>query len=213
MAEIDLIPHEYRRQLLYRRWFSIFVPLFLIMIVIIAFGSGELKRRNQHFITEIERLGSDIRTVMGRKTDLERLKSEEQAIQNRIEQLNQLRKGLPIRYLFLAIDRSLNGGVWFLDWSFQKVETEEQSPISTLLDAAKHTAPPAKMDPSRFNTMTIHGQALDHTALSDFVRRLTMQPLINHVRIVKTNHADDQDLGPVVGFELTLFLMDSWGDI
>jgi len=53
--------------------------------------------------------------------------------------------------------------------------------------------------------MEIRGQALDHSALSNFVRRLFVQPGIDDIRIRRTSLID-RNRADTVDFELAVVL-------
>ena len=113
--------------------------------------------------------------------------------------------------MFVTIDRALTSDdVWFLNWQFQRAGVmtgEEVRTVNTgyfvvVPDGAEQSV----SNDRRVQThMEIRGQALDHSALSGFVRRLFVQPEIDDIRIRRTSLVRSNDVD-TVNFELAVVL-------
>ena len=90
------------------------------------------------------------------------------------------------------LDRALPGPeVWLTNWKFRRAGTQvdtDQETVSTGYFIVIPSGSEAREEETwRIETqMNIQGQALDHSAISEFVLNLTRQPEIETVRIVNT---------------------------
>ena len=109
----------------------------------------------------------------------------------------------------MAVDRALkDGSVWFTSWSFLRagVEAErEKRGVNTGYFIVIPQGEGADPEPAwQIKThMEIKGQARDHAAMSDFVRRLLDQPQIGDIRVLNTRQ-HRYSLATVVDFELAV---------
>ena len=113
--------------------------------------------------------------------------------------------------MFVTVDQALTSDdVWFRNWKFERagvmvgeqVETVNTGYFVVVPEGAEQLAP----DELRIQTnMEIRGQALDHSALSSFVRRLIVQPGIDDIRIRRTSLID-RNRADTVDFELAVIL-------
>lgn len=192
MADIDLIPHDYRIGIQQRR---LVIRFGLAVLALLVCSSGALatilvtKHNVNLEITNLEQK----KTISTQQRDqLTQLQAEQKQYQQQFELLNGLRSGAAVQRIFVTIDKALDDqSVWFQHWKFQRAgsliehkEAEVQTGYIIILPADDKTAVPKAW---QIHThMTITGQALDHAALSHFVRRLLDQPEVEDVRVLKT---------------------------
>ena len=195
MADIDLIPTDYRNRIWLRGRTKLFAAGIAAMLVLTALvftamhvGTGKLKVR----ISELQQR----QAITTQQTDaMTQLNENKQALEHKLALLGSLRSGAAAPEMFTTIDRAMSDGdVWFEDWEFRRagssVEQKEETTSNgyfIILPADKNTTPAMAW---KIEThMTIKGQAKDHSALSRFVRRLYNQPEIHNIKILNTTTA------------------------
>ena len=209
MADIDLIPNDYRNWLsqktLVRRYIAVFVGLNLV-ILLAGFGLGELAKRTQ---AQVAQLKTENAITQQQQLQLQQLRDQQTEYERQWSLLRGLRAGASIDDIFTLIDRSLTAGdLWFLDWTFRRagvIVDGEQRGVETgyFIIVSDESDPHADPDLEVETHMTIHGQARDHQALSKFVKLLFEQPGIKDVNVQKTSQTDYAN-GHAVDFDMTL---------
>ena len=209
MADIDLIPNDYRNWLSQRSLIRGYVVAFIVVNLLVLFaglGFGELAKRTQ---AEAARLKSENAITQQQQLQLQQLRDQQAEYERQWSLLRGLRAGASIDDIFTLIDRSLAAGeLWFLDWTFRRagvIVDGEQRGVETgyFIIVADESDPHADPNLEVETHMTIHGQARDHQALSKFVRALFEQPGIKDVNVQKTSQTDYAN-GVAVEFDLTL---------
>lgn len=209
MADIDLIPNDYRTWLsqrsLLRRYVTVIVVV-NVLIVVANFGLGELAKQTQ---AQVVQLKSENAITQQQQIQLEQLRDQQTDYERQWSLLRGLRAGAAIDDIFTLIDQSLVAGdLWFLDWSFRRagvIVDGEQRGVETgyFIIVADDGSPLGNPDLKVETRMTIHGQARDHEALSRFVKALFQQPGIKDVNVQKTSQTDYAN-GHAVDFDMTL---------
>ena len=118
MSEIDLIPQSYRRKLAIGRFLKSFGVLYAGVLVTLVTAKCLLSFNIDAEASEIQRLEADKNSVLQKKAYVEQLEHEADRLTRRVQVLENLRGGPPVKDVFLAIDAALEGRVWFLDWKF-----------------------------------------------------------------------------------------------
>ena len=191
MSEIDLIPTAYRRSLRLRRW-TLRLAL-AVVVLVAAVGTGKVGfsqaiRSERREVNELRLAG---RLALERRAKLEELSAEGAEIRRQLAILEQLREGIAAKQMFVVIDRALDGTVWFSNWKFRRAgEVVERKPEAVhaghfIVLPRKGKDGPEQVWRLRAH-MEIHAQALDHSSLARFVRRLVEQPEIDEVRVLNT---------------------------
>ena len=192
MSEIDLIPSDYRTNIIKRNIVKQFVIILIatILLTITSYatlGYLTLQLKNNAVVLQKKQA-----ITKQHRSSLIQTQQQQSTLQQQWETLKNLRSGAAVKDMFESIDAALPDKIWFLSWSFQRVgvvqvkakpkstngyftvipqDEEIKKPTGTLLQTK----------------MTISGQAYDHSTLSDFVQRLFKQSKIQNVRIVKTS--------------------------
>ena len=209
MADIDLIPNDYRNRLSQRsliRSYGVVLLAVIVGVFLAGFGVGELAKRTQAQATQLK---SENAITQQQQLQLEQLKGQQAEYERQWSLLRGLRAGAAIDDIFALIDRSLVAEeLWFLDWSFRRagvIVDGEQRGVETgyFIIVADEGGPHANPDLEVETHMTIHGQARDHQALSKFVRALFEQPGIKDVNVQKTSQTQYAN-GVAVDFDMTL---------
>lgn len=211
MSELDLIPQDYRNKLTRRAMLGQYLVAFVILNVLVLSSGGLLAHLTRQATMQIQALKSQSAITEQQQARLEQLGSQQSEYERRWSLLRGLRAGAAVEDIFKIIDRALvNDDLWFVDWSFRRagvVVDGETRGIETgyfviVSDDDQATETP---DWQVETHMTLEGRALDHQALSKFVRALFEQPDIKDVSVRRTSlidYANDR----VVSFDLTIIL-------
>lgn len=209
MAELDLVPSDYRQSVRLRGWLRTFAVVQTVLLLSLAgakLGVDFTERARRRAIEEVQAVELRVQEQRGR---LDQLRHEQQIAQRRLSILSSLRGGISSDALFLAVDRTFQEGIWFLDWSFRRAgQLVEDDPKAVqtgyfLVVPLDQEADQPKRAWRLETHMEIRGQALDHSTLAGFVDRLLDEPRIEHVRIVKTRMHEYSSV-QVLDFELAV---------
>ncbi|NNE61838.1 MAG: hypothetical protein HKN35_13165 [Woeseia sp.] len=211
MADIDLIPHDYRTWLLQQSMLRRYISAIVVLNIVLLLGSGWLQFANSNAQTRLEDLKAENAVTQQQQIQLGQLQSQQAEYEKQLSLLHGLRAGAAIDKIFAIIDQSLAAGeLWFLDWQFRRagvIVNGEQRGIETgyFIIVTADGEPVANQVVEIATQMTIHGQARDHQALSTFVRALFEQSDIQDVNVQKTSPALFADRR-VVDFTVTVEL-------
>ena len=215
MADIDLIPNDYRnwlgQQSLVRRYVILFAVINVLLLVA-SVGFGQMAQRSQHQALQLK---SENAITQQQQMQLQQLKDQQNEYERQWSLLRGLRAGAAIDDIFTLIDRSLIAEeLWFLEWSFRRagvIVDGEQRGVETgyFIIVSEETDPFADPALEVETHMTIHGQARDHQALSKFVRALFEQDDIKDVNVQKTSQTDYAN-GRAVDFDMTIVLNSAY---
>ena len=209
MAEIDLIPSDYRRWLDQRRLLRDFAIFVAVIAALIVAASEWSRIQTVDARDRAAQLRTNNAISQQQQQQLEQLRNQQAEFRRQLSLLRGLRAGAAIEDIFAIIDQSIvEGDLWFVDWSFRRagvIVNGEQRGVET---GYFIIADPDAEGGGNFEVethMSIHGQARDHQALSNFVRALFEQRHISDVSVQKTSRVDYGG-GSVVDFNLTVVL-------
>jgi cell division protein FtsB len=212
MAELDLIPSDYRRSRWQQRWLRVMASNALAMVLgmtliygFLTYQAADLRDRTQ--VLEQQRA-----VTVQQRAELEKLDALKRRLTQQLTVLNGLRSGAPAEMVFLTIDRALaNDQLWFVDWEFRRagviVPEDQAQTVETgyFIVVPKDQAVGERGGWGVQTQMTIRGQALDHAALSRFVDRLFAQDAVVDVRVQRTSLRRQRETD-VVEFDMTVVL-------
>ena len=211
MSDIDLIPRAYRTRRWQTRWLKSTAWLVAGLTGTLMLTWAVLGLAIDNARTDVAALQNKLSHTAQQQADIERLGAEKTELERQFRLLSNLRSGTAAGDMFVTIDRALTSDdVWFRNWKFERagvmvgeqVETVNTGYFVVVPEGAEQLAP----DELRIQTnMEIRGQALDHSALSSFVRRLIVQPGIDDIRIRRTSLID-RNRADTVDFELAVIL-------
>jgi hypothetical protein len=189
MREIDLIPDSYRRERTQRRWIRLIGGAAACLVATTAAARILAGYAIEDLELEIDTLQARQTITAREREELARLDAERRGYRDQLHLLRGLRSGTAASNLFRIMDEALIGDeLWFRSWQFRRagVTNAEGQPVETGYFIVVADANPQQEAWQVETHMTIAGQALDHTALSEFVRRLLERPEIEDVRIRRT---------------------------
>jgi len=192
MNEIDLFPDELRRQLMFTRWFKRAAFILVGVTLVIGAAFAGLRQANSKIEEQIQYFQDQRDITNTNRQQLGQLKQEKVDLQQQLNLLSGLRSGASAEKMFLMLDRALPGPeVWLTNWKFRRAGSQVENTQETV-NTGYFIVIPAGSSSRKEETwkiethMNIQGQALDHSAMSEFVLNLTQQPEIENVRIVST---------------------------
>lgn len=193
MHEIDLIPLDYRTQLIKLKMVKQFGIISAVLLLLSTSGYATLGYTTQQLKSEASRLQKQKEISAQQRSSLIQIQEQKGKLQQQLKLLQGLRSGAAVETMFEAIDSALPEDVWFSSWKFQRTGVVEVKPKTKTVNSGYFiVVPQGEADKKPTGTllqtnMTIVGQARDHSALSKFVRALFKQSEIHDVRVVKTS--------------------------
>lgn len=211
MVELDLIPADYRDKLERRAMLSQFSIAFAVLNVIVFAATGLLGQLTGQSNVRIQALQAENVITAQQQQQLEALAGEQSEFERRWSLLRGLRAGAAIEDIFRIVDQALVGDdLWFVDWSFRRagvvVDGETRTVETGYFLIVPTDGQAEESQEWQVEThMTLEGRAVDHQALSTFVRALFEQPDIKDVSVRRTSLTNYAN-GRVVSFDLTIIL-------
>ena len=208
---MDLIPADYRRYVqqlqLLRRW-GLFLLVLMVLSVMLSLA---LKYKTNDYQKEIVVLEKKKAISSHQRGILQSLEKDHDLLNQKRQVLEKLRGGALAEDMFVNIDRALNGrSVWFKNWKFIRAGSkvrEQARGVNTgyfiVIPEGSHANQKQEEAWQIQTHMEVSGQATDHEALSNFVRRVLKQPQISDVRILNTQQQVHVDK-TVVDFRLVI---------
>lgn len=197
MAELDLIPPDYRHRHLVIRWLWRFGAIYVGgLLMVLGLYLVAVDRISDESLA-IEQLRLDKNELLRRQNRISQLRSQRERLQENVEMLRSMRSGPSTDAIFAAVDRALAQDVRFDAWRFSHAEPNVDGGRSSSTAEWRQSL-----------HMEISGNAANHSALADFVKRLSSQGLVQEVRIITTRAtpATSSANGPVVNFQLAVLL-------
>lgn len=211
MFDIDLIPQGYREALRIKRWLFRFMLACAAFVIVIAAARGVLAYLLEREKSALAALRPGETISSAHRAQLEQWRANNQAAKSYLKVLANLR-GTTVKPVFLGIDRALNKDVWFLEIQFMRAgefvtATPEQrnSGYFIIIPAPDKTADRAWKVQQHIQ---IKGQALTHSALTQFIKQLSVQQGIANVRLQNTEPGV-HEAAQVVNFSLIALINDA----
>lgn len=211
MAELDLIPEDYRLGLQQRAELRQFAIAFAILNIVILASAGAISQLSKQTSARIVELKSQSAITEQQQAQLEALSAEQKEYEQRWSLLRGLRAGAAVEDIFRIIDQAMiDDALWFENWSFRRagvvVDGETRGVETGYFVVVPADGQSGETPEWQVEThMILEGRALDHQALSKFVRALFEQPDIKDVSVQRTALTDYAN-GRVVSFDLTIVL-------
>jgi hypothetical protein len=217
MNEIDLFPDDLRQRLLFTRWFKLAAISIVLLSLAIGGGFILLREVSAQVDEEIRQFQNQREISNANRQQLKQLDQQKQDFQQQLNLLSGLRSGASAEQMFVMIDRALPGPeVWLTNWKFRRAGTQVKATPETV-STGYFIVIPAGSSTRQEETwkiethMNIQGQALDHSAISEFVLNLTRQPEIENVRIVNTRLGQPVNETKLVDFSLDIIVSPGEG--
>lgn len=211
MIEFDLVPGDYRMRRALNHWLRKLAGVVAGAVVVGAASGAALTVANKSLDAQIQDLQTHQAMTSQQRGQLETLDLRISELRRQWQLLTTLRSGAPAEQVFAIIDGALGDApVWFQDWAFIRsgaTSSERPATVNTGYFIVTPNAKNAGQQPAwQIDThIRINGQALDHAALSAFVRELFERSEVRDVRVQKTS-LRRYSTANVVDFELAILL-------
>jgi Tfp pilus assembly protein PilN len=211
MAEVDLIPEDYRQAAHLKRFSKKFLLVFAFIVLLVALGKGLLSflvaMENKRTMT----LETSEVLIVEHRNLLKKLDQHRADLQQRLAILDSLRGGPPAQRMFQIIDRAVNQSVWFTSLRFKRTKEDlqalTQSRDTGYFRVVQQTDNRQHGESQEQMRMEINGQALNHSALADLVKKLLDQQEVHDVHILNTSTLQYPS-GQVTAYKLVVTIKD-----
>lgn len=208
MAEVDLIPADFRRRQGQRRRLQTAAWAFGCLVLVLLGARLWLGQALQGEKARLAALTTAENLILQQRQTVEQLKARRDRLQEHLTLLDTLRGGPKVEQLFVALDRAINEAVWVVSWQFlragEKAVSSPVKPANGYLVSASGAATRPESGDNEIR-MTINGQALSHSALADFVNALQDQPEIREVKLQSTAEGPYRS-GLAIAYELSVLV-------
>ena len=206
MADIDLIPQDYRTRIWLHSRVKRTAVAMITMVVVAASAFAVFNYLAIRIDKDISVLQKQQAISTQQRDALTQLNEKKNDLDSQLTLLGGLRSGISAPAMFTTIDRAMvDGEIWFQDWEFKRagsVVKKTAEPVSNGYFIIMPASGNKDEETWKIEThMTIRGQVRDHSALSRFVRRLFEQPEIEDIRILNTSLTGNREF---VNFNLAV---------
>lgn len=206
MADIDLIPQDYRTRIWLHSRLKRTAVAMVTMAIIATSAFAVFNYMAIRIDRDISILQQQQAISTAHRDALTRLDEKKKELESQLVLLGGLRSGASAPAMFTTIDRALtDGDIWFQDWEFKRagsVVKKTAEPVSNGYFIIMPASSDKDEETWKIEThMTIRGEVRDHSALSRFVRRLFEQPEIEDIRILNTSLSGNREF---VNFNLAV---------
>ena len=204
--DIDLIPTDYRARLWRMRWLKGCGTLLGGMGVVTVVAYLALTLLEQLAFAQLTTLQQRRDVTSQQQTFIQQLSGEKEELERQWTLLHDLKRGTDAEGIFRALDRAfIDDSIWFDEWEFNRrgvpVTNDTRQQHGVLIPS------PGTSNQMRLieTHMNIRGEALDHVALADFVRRLLAQPEIADVKVRRTSRRQVRQ-ARIIAFDLAVLV-------
>lgn len=196
MAEIDLIPADYRNERALLRTVRMVGIVVLALVCIAATLSGVLRHAAGGIRTEVQRLDATAALVNQQRSIIAGLALRKGALESKMSLLAGLRRGAALEEILRSVGRAAPGdSMWFLEWRFERLGAiVPAAPAGAEAWFVVEPQSSVQAAPAVRVQMTIAGQARDHAAVSAFVSSLLGEPGIEEVRVQRASRERNEGL-------------------
>ena len=204
--DIDLIPTDYRARLWRLRWLKGCGTVLGGIATATVIIYGALSVLEQVASSQLDTLQQRRDITSQQQTFIQQLSGEKEELERQWTLLNDLKRGTDAEGIFRALDRAfIDDSIWFDEWEFNRrgvpVTNDTRQQHGVLIPS------PGSSNQMRLieTHMNIRGEALDHVALADFVRRLLAQPEIADVKVRRTSRRQVRQ-ARIIAFDLAVLV-------
>jgi hypothetical protein len=209
MAEMDLIPDDFRQGLKKRRLLHNFITACALVLCCVGLVWLLLTYLIWRDKVEVARLEQQESISEQNKAKSAEYRQRKEVVQQQLAALDELRGRDRVALFLRAIDAAHSEGIWFDSVHFLRrsatgtLGNVPGAAHSGIIVAANDAAAAQPLDVSQ--GVDIVGHALNHTLLADFMRKLGEQPGVADLRLIDTNLRSYTTM-QVIDFSLSLQL-------
>jgi len=166
------------------------------MILVVA--RGGLWRLAQGTAPRIESLHSAETRLAGQRAEFEKLSARRVEIDRSLRTLRSLRGQGSVDALVAALDAAVDDGIWLREMKFERTHsiddgTPEERHVGYMVIVPPTPKPGQQAQAvaalRQLEHLELHGLAVSHRGLVEFLQRLGEQPGVRDVRLVRTSPA------------------------
>lgn len=215
MSEVDLIPAEFRQTQRLLKTLKVITICYMVMVVLLLTSKLWLEYNLKIEKNTIDSLQAEENSILQQRQSYEDLQAQRTRIEEHLSILNTLRGGPKAEQMFVVIDQSINDAVWITHWKFfragEKTVAGPQPPGSGyVLGVPTGNTSPGEQWSNEIR-MEITGQALNHSALADFVMGLQAQKGVSEVKLQNTAQNPYMS-GYAISYQISVKIGSSWGN-
>lgn len=190
MADMDMIPGDYRQDRGLRRRLRHFVTACIVVLCCIGLARMLLYYLTWRESAEVARLEQLEQVSQKNKTRKEEYRQKKEVTEQQLAALNKLRGGDRVTLFLQAIDSAHNNGIWFDNLRYMR--RSGTGTLDNVPGAAnmKILVVPKRAEANVLREITqdaeIVGHAINHSVLADFMRILATRPGVADVRLIDT---------------------------
>lgn len=213
MPDLDLIPFEYRQELLVRHGLKIFCLIYVVLLACVGGAKYVLHDQNVQMKQQVSIFEVSRKEANRKQHVLSELEQDKKYLEKRALIKDRLTRGPSAQQMFLVMDRSLDETTWFKRWVFQRpdkfsdIEMEPAETQFSLSVPAANNNPQVQASTTR---MDIKGQAINHTKLAILIHNLATQPEFEDVKVIRTSQGRSKST-EVLDFDLVIRVRDGPG--
>ena len=187
MGEIDLIPSDYRQNIIHQYYWKKFILLCLLVLVSVALIKGLLSYLIWKENLQVTHLEQQQSIIEENNAKTESYKQQKQITEQQLVMLNELYGRDRVALFLKAVDVAYREGVWFDSVHFmreKKTATVAVAANSNVIVVGNSAESAHKVNVSQ--SVEILGHAISHSLLADFMRTLGAQPSITDLQLIDT---------------------------
>lgn len=210
MPDLDLIPFEYRQELLVRNWLKIFCLISVALLTCIGVAKYILHDQTVQMKQQVYTFEVNRKEVNRKQHVLNELEQDKRYLEKQALIKDRLTRGPSAQQMFLIMDRSLDENTWFKRWIFQRADKFsdiEMDPAETQFSPSVPAANNKSLAQASTAHMDIKGQAINHTKFAILVHNLATQPEFEDVKVVRTSQGRSKST-EVLDFDLVISVRD-----
>lgn len=186
MGEMDLIPGDYRQNLIRKHRTRHFVVACVLLLVGIGLARGLLTYLIWRENVQVVRLEQQDNILQQQEARTASYRQQKQVTEQQLAALDELRGRDRVANFLKAIDHAYSDGIWFDSVHFMR--QSKSGALDNLPGAtnANITVVPEDTRQDSDLTVDILGHAINHSLLAEFMRELGAQPGIADLRLIDT---------------------------
>lgn len=209
MAEIDLIPGDFRQHRSLHRQVRYFLAACVAVLCLVAAARLALAYLSWRETAQVVQLEQQNQTLQQNKVKAESFRQKKQVTEQQLAALDQLRGHDRVAIFLRAFDQAYREGVWLDSVRFmRRAAIGKLTNVPGATQANMVVVPVGAEANAQFDVSQgaeLVGHALNHTLLADFMQRLRAQSGVINLQLVSTA-TRQYTTAQVVDFSLNLLI-------
>ena len=190
MGSMNLIPEDYRQNLVMHRMVRNFIAACVIVVLAIGLAKALITYLTWHEKMQVVRLEQQEQLSQQTKSQTEVYRQQKQVTEQQLAALHELRDSDRVATFLYAIDNAFSDGVWFDHLRFMRLSsTGTLDKVPGAANAGIIVVPIDAATPQSLevnHSAEIIGHAMNHSVLAEFMRKLGAEPNVADLRLINT---------------------------